>query len=112
MKYLSILLLLILTVTTFAQPKRKWKQLFNGKDIKDWTVKISGHEVNENFGNTFRVVDKKLTVSYDHYDQFNNQFGHIFYKSPYSYYIIAVEYRFIGKQATGGPIGPIEIVEL
>src|SRR6185436_18236679 len=64
---------------------------------------ISGHEVNDNFGNTFRVVDKKLIVSYDHYDQFNNQFGHIFYKTPYSYYIIAVEYRFIGKQATGGP---------
>jgi len=40
---------------------------------------------------------------YDQYDQFNEQFGHIFYKSPYSYYIIAVEYRFVGKQATGGP---------
>ena len=103
MKYLAVVLLLVLSSITYAQPKKKWKQLFNGKDLKDWTVKISGHEVNDNFGNTFRVVDKKLKVSYDHYDQFNNQFGHIFYKTPYSYYIIAVEYRFIGKQATGGP---------
>ena len=103
MKYLLIFFLSIVSTVTFSQSKKKWKQLFNGKDLKDWTVKISGHEVNENFGNTFRVEDKKLKVVYDHYDQFNNQFGHIFYKSPYSYYIIAVEYRFVGQQATGGP---------
>ena len=103
MKYLFILFLSLLSLATFSQSKKKWKQLFNGKDLKDWTVKISGHEVNENFGNTFRVEDKKIKVVYDQYDQFNEQFGHIFYKSPYSYYIIAVEYRFVGKQATGGP---------
>jgi len=103
MKYLFILFLAMLSSATFSQSKKKWKQLFNGKDLKDWTVKISGHEVNENYGTTFRVEDKKIKVRYDQYDQFNNQFGHIFYKSPYSYYIIAVEYRFVGQQATGGP---------
>lgn len=103
MKYLFILFLSMVTSASFSQSKKKWKQLFNGKDLKDWTVKISGHEVNENYGNTFRVEDKKIKVRYDQYDQFNNQFGHIFYKSPYSYYIIAVEYRFVGQQATGGP---------
>ena len=53
MKYLSIFLLLLFSAATFAQPKKKWKQLFNGKDLKDWTVKISGHEVNENFDISF-----------------------------------------------------------
>jgi len=48
MKYLFILFLSLLSLATFSQSKKKWKQLFNGKDLKDWTVKISGHEVNEN----------------------------------------------------------------
>src|SRR5690606_32112367 len=25
-----------------------WKQLFNGKDLKDWKIKIRGHELNDN----------------------------------------------------------------
>ncbi len=85
-----------------AQQKRKWKQLFNGKNLDGWTVKIKGHELNENFGNTFRVVDGKMIVSYDQYDSFREQYGHIFYKKPYSYYLLAVEYRFVGQQAKGG----------
>ena len=103
MKKLLILIFTLITVTAFAQDKRKWKQLFNGKNLKGWTVKISGHELNDNFGNTFRVEDGKIVVSYDQYTAFNNQFGHIFYKTPYSYYLLAVEYRFVGKQVEGGP---------
>lgn len=83
--------------------KIKWEQLFNGKDIKDWTVKIKDHDLNDNFGNTFRVVDSKLQVNYDHYTKFNDQYGHLFYKKPFSYYLIAVEYRFTGNQVEGGP---------
>lgn len=99
----SLTLLLLLTVTfTYAQEKRKWKQLFNGKNLKGWTVKIKGHELNENFGNTFRVEDGKMVVSYDQYTNFDEQYGHIFYKKPYSYYLLAVEYRFVGNQVAGG----------
>ncbi len=87
-----------------AEPKKSdWKQLFNGKNLNGWTPKISGHPVGENFANTFRVKDGYLTVSYDGYDSFANQFGHLFYKDKFSYYIIAVEYRFIGDQAKDGP---------
>lgn len=94
----------IFSITTYAQKKssKKWVQLFNGKDIKDWKVKISGHPLNDNFGNTFRVEKGLLKVSYDQYDQFNRQYGHLFYKKPFSSYIIAVEYRFTGAQAKGG----------
>jgi hypothetical protein len=103
MKNLLVLLFTLFTITSVAQDKRKWKQLFNGKNLKGWTVKISGHELNDNYGNTFRVEDGKLVVSYDQYTAFNDQFGHIFYKTPYSYYLLAVEYRFVGKQVAGGP---------
>jgi len=81
----------------------EWKQLFNGKDLNDWIVKINGYRVGDNFGNTFRVADGKLTVNYDQYDQFNDRFGHIFYKQQYSAYLLGVEYRFIGDQIKGGP---------
>lgn len=80
-----------------------WKQLFNGKDLSDWTVKIAGYQTGNNFGNTFRVTDGKMTVGYEHYDVFNNRFGHIFYKHPFSAYLLGVEYRFVGDQVKGGP---------
>ena len=83
--------------------EKEWVQLFNGKDLGDWKVKISGHDLNDNFGNTFRVEDGILKVKYDQYDSFRQQFGHIFYKEKFSYYLLVVEYRFTGEQCKGGP---------
>jgi hypothetical protein len=80
-----------------------WVDLFNGRDLTGWTPKIRGYELGENPGNTFRVVDSFLTVSYEAYDSFPEQFGHIFYETPFSYYRLRAEYRFIGEQAPGGP---------
>jgi hypothetical protein len=80
----------------------KWQELFNGKDIQDWQIKIRNHGLNENYANTFRVEDGNLSVRYDGYENFGNQYGHIFYKEPFSYYLLQVEYRFIGEQAPGG----------
>ena len=87
----------------FAQKNMKWKQLFNGKDLNDWQIKIRQHELDENYANTFRVNDGQIQVRYDQYDAFNEQFGHLFYKKPYSSYLIGVEYRFVGDQVKGGP---------
>jgi len=88
---------------TPAKPKNEgWIQLFNGKDMNDWNIKITGFPLNENFGNTFRVEDSLLKVRYDQYTQFDGHFGHIFYKNPYSHYKIRVEYRFVGEQCPGG----------
>jgi len=99
--------ILLLCTPLFSQaPKKDWIQLFNGKDLKAWTPKIASHAVGDNFANTFRVQDGYLTVGYDGYDSFKNQFGHLFYKDKFSYYIIAVEYRFIGDQAKDGPRWP------
>jgi Domain of Unknown Function (DUF1080) len=83
--------------------EKEWIQLFNGKDIKDWDIKIAGHDLNDNYGNTFRVENGVLKVSYDKYDKFDNKFGHIFHRRKLSHYIAAVEYRFTGEQAPEGP---------
>lgn len=101
LKSIAVATLLFLGTNANAQ-KKGWINLFNGKDLKDWTVKISKHDVGDNFANTFRVEDGKMKVSYDGYDNFDNQFGHIFYNKPFSYYLLKVEYRFVGEQAKGG----------
>ncbi|MGF7079410.1 hypothetical protein ABIB50_001753 [Mucilaginibacter sp. UYCu711] len=87
--------------TTAADPK--WEQLFNGKNLNGWHPKIRYHDLDDNFNNTFRVENGLLEVRYDQYDKFNETYGHLFYKKPYSYYLIAVEYRFVGDQCKGGP---------
>ncbi|WP_018630692.1 3-keto-disaccharide hydrolase [Niabella aurantiaca] len=105
MRILFVVLFSVVAFCSNAQEKfpRKWVQLFNGKDLSGWTPKITGYAYGDNFGNTFRVVDKKITVNYDHYKTFDDRFGHLFYKTPFSYYLLAVEYRFVGKQNTGAP---------
>jgi hypothetical protein len=104
----AIATLFLTTIAANAQikndpDKKEWIQLFNGKDLKNWDLKIAGYDLNDNFGNTFRVENGMLKVGYDKYDKFDNKFGHIFYREKFSYYIVAVEYRFVGEQATGGP---------
>lgn len=80
----------------------EWKEIFNGKDLNDWTIKIRTHDLGENFANTFRVEDGMMQVRYDGYDTFNQQYGHIYYNQPYGYYLLQVQYRFVGEQANGG----------
>lgn len=80
-----------------------WIKLFNGKDLEAWSVKIRGHELNDNFANTFRVEDGVMKVAYDGYSKFEDTFGHIFYKDKFSYYLLNLEYRFVGQQAPEGP---------
>jgi hypothetical protein len=86
-----------------ADEKGKWIQLFNGKDLSGWTVKIRGHEAGINHNDTFAVKNGVIRVAYDKYDQFNETFGHMFYNTPFSHYLLRVEYRFLGEQAPGGP---------
>jgi hypothetical protein len=101
MKKIILLALVSIAVTGYSQKKTK---LFNGKDLTGWTVKIKDHPVNDNFGNTFRVEDGAIKVSYDQYDgKFKSQFGHIFYNKKFSAYLLVVEYRFTGNQIADGP---------
>lgn len=85
-----------------SKNSKEWIELFNGENLDGWDLKLSGYELNDNFANTFRVEDGLLKVRYDEYDQFEGQFGHIFYEKPFSYYRLQVEYRFVGDQAPNG----------
>ncbi|NIA14195.1 MAG: DUF1080 domain-containing protein [Nitrospiraceae bacterium] len=105
-------LAILVAVSLFATPGAlaaeagsgsKWTPLFNGKDLDGWTPKFAGHELGENYADTFRVEDGVLKAAYDKYEKFDGKFGHLFYKTPYSYYRLRVEYRFVGEQVAGGP---------
>jgi hypothetical protein len=102
--YIILVVALLPLHDTLAQRESDdWIPLFNGKDLTGWTPKIVGYEAGDNFGNTFRVEDGLIKVSYDAYDKFDGRFGHLFYKEPFSDYIIRVEYRFVGEQIEEGP---------
>ena len=79
-----------------------WVSIFNGTNLDDWKVKIKNHPLDDNWKNTFIVVDSAIRVDYSSYDTFDESYGHIFYKNPYSNYRLKLQYRFIGEQVPGG----------
>lgn len=106
---ISLLAFLIPITSCATKPindpnKEEWVELFNGKDLRNWSPKIKGYPLGENALNTFSVEDGIMKIRYDNYQQFDGRFGHIFYNGgPYSHYRIKVEYRFVGEQIKGGP---------
>jgi hypothetical protein len=51
------------------------------------------------------VEEGLLKVRYDKWTAFNGEFGHLFYKDKFSYYLIAAEYRFVGDQLPSAGAG-------
>lgn len=100
---LAFLLLAIIFHPAAQAQEQQWIPLFNGTDLKDWIVKIHHHETGDNFGNTFRVQDSMIQVRYDQYGNFNDQFGHLYYKTPFSRYHLKLEYRFVGEWCKTAP---------
>jgi len=80
-----------------------WIKLFNEKDLSDWVVKINHYDVGDNVDSTFAVKDGMIQVRYNHYGNFDNRFGHLFYKKPLSKFHLKLEYRFTGTQQPGAP---------
>jgi hypothetical protein len=103
LKVVSFLIVAFLLSACAEKKNKEWIQLFNGKDLDGWHLNINGYDLDDNFGNTFRVEDGVLKVSYDAYEKFDGKFGHIFYKDKFSHYRLRVEYRFTGEQVPGGP---------
>jgi hypothetical protein len=106
----KIVVIALVLLVSACNPKPKtqqadenWIQLFNGKDLSNWDIKFKGHELGDNYNNTFRVEDGLLRVSYENWDEWNGKFGHIFYKGEFSHYKLRVEYRFVGEQVEKGP---------
>lgn len=108
----SLKLCLIFTLSTVLlqscqqeakkQTDKKWQSIFNGKTLEGWIPKIKGEPFGSDTLETFVVEQGVLKVSYKNYDSFNNRFGHLFYKSPYTNYRLKLKYRFVGEQAKGG----------
>ncbi len=84
--------------------KEEWLDLFNGKDLSGWDIKISGHPINDNYLNTFLVEDSMIRISYAEYDSFGTNYGHMYYEKPFSYYRLKFDYRFQGEQTPGGAV--------
>lgn len=72
-----------------------WKPLFDGRSLTGWTPKIAGHPAGENWRDTFVVKDGAIRVSYAGYERFENRFGHLFYKAPFSAYRLRLSYRIL-----------------
>lgn len=86
-----------------AADAEQWRELFNGKDLSGWTIKIATRPLNENYADTFRVQDGVIKVSYDGYEKFDKRFGHLYTSQPYSKYILRLEYRITGKGSADAP---------
>ncbi|MEP1448915.1 MAG: DUF1080 domain-containing protein [Paraglaciecola sp.] len=103
MKLFLMTLCILFTLGCSNTPSSdEWITLFNGKDLDDWTVKIHHYEAGHNYGNTFRVEQGMLKVRYDQYD-FSDEFGHIFYKTPFKNFHLSVDYRFSGEFEDNAP---------
>jgi len=82
-----------------------WKTMLNGENLEGWTAKIHHYEVGDNHANTFRVEDGMIKVRYDSYKgDFNDRFGHLYFDTPYSYFHLSMEYRFVGEVHPGAPV--------
>ena len=96
-------LLLMGSCTSTRDQHGEWISLFNGRDLGDWIVKVHHHEAGVNFGETFRAEDGVIKVRYDQYGDFNDQFAHLYYKTPFSRFHLKLEYRFHGELQKGAP---------
>lgn len=103
-QFCFVCLFVVTSIIAVGQKKSKeeWIPLFNKKDLNNWDIRITGHGPNENYNNTFVIDSGILKVKYDKYEEFGTNYGHIYYKTPYSYYRLVVEYRFVGNQTKGG----------
>ncbi|MCP5972528.1 DUF1080 domain-containing protein, partial [Klebsiella pneumoniae] len=63
---LAAVILVACSAFLFFKPSNDgWIQLFNGKDLKDWNIKIAKHNYRENYANTFRVENGMMKVGYE-----------------------------------------------
>ncbi|QVY66599.1 DUF1080 domain-containing protein [Polaribacter sp. Q13] len=113
LNFYNYLLILMFTVVVFSCKSNKeivnktanaeeWISLFNGKDLTGWDMKFTGEELNKNYKNTVVAEDNMIRIKYDEYKEFNDNFGHIYYNKPFSYYKLSFDYRFTGEQLKGG----------
>ena len=96
--------LLLTSCSSSDKGEEEWQRIFNGKNLEGWTIKISAYPLNENYNNTFRVEDGKMVASYENYESFNGEFGHIFYHEKLSLSrLFLLPSSFHGPSRPSGP---------
>ncbi len=110
MNQFKILLVLIIVLASVSfipknseNPDDNWQNLFNGKNLDGWIAKFYHHDLGDNYAGTFKVTDGKIHVNYDNYKEFNNRFGHLFYKTPFSSFHLKFEYKFTDQWMKDAP---------
>jgi hypothetical protein len=97
-KSLIFLSIFCLLLNSCKSESNDWVTLFDGKSLDGWEMKIAGYEFNNNYKNTFGVGDGTIKVSYDEYDSFDREFGHLFYtKKKFKNYHLKLDYKFYGE---------------
>ena len=66
-------------------------------------MKIHHYEVGDNYANTFRVSKGIIQVKYDGYEKFENRYGYLFHKKPFSSYHLKFSYHFTDQWVEDAP---------
>lgn len=101
--FVASMALLMTFVPSVEAADDGWRPLFNGRDLSGWTIKIAKRPLGENYRDTFRVEDGIIKVSYDKWDVFDRQFGHLYTNQAYSNYLLRLEYRITGTAPADAP---------
>ena len=110
----SALFLATATTAVFAGPNdSNWVQMLRKGDTKldDWTAKIQGHVAGENPNNSFSYAEtsdgqpRLLVTDTVTYNSGSYGYGHLFYKTQYSDYLLRSQYHFPTKQSFASASG-------
>lgn len=76
--------------------------MFNGENLHGWTTKIYHYDTGENHDDTLRAEEGIIKIRYDKYEgDYNDRVGHLYFDTPYAYFHLSMEYRFVGKVHLG-----------
>lgn len=81
-----------------------WVRIFNEKNLDGWVVKINHQNIGQDNIDIFSVKNGEIRVSYDKMAApFNSEYGHLFYKIPYTSFRLKMDYQFDGPDTAGAP---------
>jgi hypothetical protein len=90
--YLPLIILIFLLTFTYCSKSQK-EDLFNGKDLNNWTITLKNPQANPD--SVFSVADGMINVS-------GLPFGYLRTKKEYKNYKLHAEYRWIGTPTNSG----------
>ena len=83
--------------------KEEWIALFNGRDLDGLDTEDHRPRARRQLRQHIPCRRRAAQGALRPVQVFGKKFGHLFYKDPFSYYRLVVEYRFVGEQAPHGP---------